>query len=211
MQSADLMPPRAASELDKAVMQSVSVLFGLLPALLSQIGPAAAQLQELAHHRPILAAILLGGAPVLNSLWGSRDEFGLSGNPGVGRQSKAIAIPISVLQYRFGIFALINTFATTISLANRSVVSWYCTGSRLLFIWLYIPGFALITWIIRRIVIFKCSNRLTRTNPAMGTGKIWSWMLSEFEICANHGIENNERVKNSLISQRLSSIALVPL
>lgn len=109
------------SERDKAVMQSVGVLLGLLPALLSQIGPSAAQLQELAHHRPILAACLLGGAPVLNSLWGSREAFGPSGSPGIGRQSKAIAIPISVLQYTFAILAFLNTIATTFSLANRSV------------------------------------------------------------------------------------------
>lgn len=196
------------SERDKAAMQSVGVLLGLLPALLSQIGPAAAQLQELAHHRPILAAILLGGAPVLNSLWGSRDDFGLSGSPGIGRQSKAIAIPISVLQYTFGILALINTIATTISLANRSVISWWCDGSPWLFMWLYIPACALTIWIIYRIVRFKISNRLTRTNPAMGTGKIWSWMLYEFEICANHRTEDNERVQNSLIPQGFTEYSI---
>lgn len=34
------------------------------------MGPSATELQELAYHRPVLAAILLGGAPVLNTLWG---------------------------------------------------------------------------------------------------------------------------------------------
>lgn len=72
------------SERDKAVMQTVSVLLGLLPALLSQIGPSAAQLQELAHHRPILAVLLLGGAPVLNSLLGPREAVGPSGSPSIG-------------------------------------------------------------------------------------------------------------------------------
>lgn len=67
--------------------------------------------------------------------------------------------------------------------------------------WLYIPACALTIWIIYRIVRFKISNRPTRTNPAMGTGKIWSWMLYEFEICANHRTEDNERVRNSLIPQ----------
>lgn len=175
------------SERDKAVMQSVSVLLGLLPALLSQIGPSAAQLQELAHHRPILAAFLLGGAPVLNSIWGPREALGPSGSPAIGRLSKAIAIPISVLQYTFAILAFINTVATTISLENRSVLSWWCDGSPWLFIWLYIPACALTILIIFRIVRFKISNRQNRTR---------SWKVNEFEICANHEIEDKERLKS---------------
>lgn len=162
------------SERDKAVMQSVSVLIGLLPALLSQIGPSAAQLQELAHHRPALAAILLGGAPVLNSLWGTREEFGPSGIPGIERQSKVIAIPISVLQYTFAILAFLNTVTTTISLGNRSVLSWWCEGSPWLFLWLYIPACALTLWVIFGIVRFKISNRLKRTNRAMKTRNLRS-------------------------------------
>lgn len=185
------------SERDKAVMQTVSVLLGLLPALLSQIGPSAAQIQELAHHRPILAACLLVGAPVLNSLWGPREAFGPSGSPGVGRQSKAIAITISILQYTFAILAFLNTVATTISLVNRSVLSWWCDGSPWLFIWLYIPACALTIWVIYRVVRFKISNRLTRTNLATENRNIGSWMLNEFEICANHRIEGNERANNS--------------
>ena len=192
------------SERDKAVMQSVSVLIGLLPALLSQIGPSAVQLQELAHHRPALAAILLGGAPVLNSLWGTREEFGPSGIPGIERQSKVIAIPISVLQYTFAILAFLNTVTTTISLGNRSVLSWSCEGSPWIFLWLYIPACALTLWVIFRIVRFKISNRLKRTNRAMETRNLRSWKVNEFEICANHGIEDKERVRNSLKLQGLT-------
>lgn len=187
------------SERDKAVMQTVSVILGLLPALLSQIGPSAAQLQQLAHHRPILSAFLLGGAPVLNSLWGSRDAFGPGGSPGIGRKPKAIAIPISVLQYTFAIFAFINTVATTISLDNRSILSWWCDGSPWLFIWLYIPACALTLWIIFQIVHFKISNRPTRTTQSrtIETRNWWSWMAHEFEICANHGTEDKEGVLNN--------------
>ena len=187
------------SERDKAVMQTVSVILGLLPALLSQIGPSAAQLQELARHRPILSAFLLGGAPVLNSLWGSRDVFGPGGSPGIGRKPKAIAIPISVLQYTFAIFAFINTVATTISLVNRSVLSWWCDGSPWLFIWLYVPACALTLWIIFQIFRFKLSNTPTRTTRSrtMETRNWWSWMVHEFEICANHGTEDKEGVMNN--------------
>lgn len=199
------------SERDKAVMQSVGVLLGLLPALLSQIGPSAAQLQELAHHRPILAAFLLGGAPVLNSLWGPREEFGPSGSLGIGRQPKAIAIPISVLQYIFVTLALINTVATTISLQNRSVLSFWCDDSLWLFMWLYIPACALTIWITYRIVRFKISNRLNRTNPAMETRNIRSWTLNEFEICANHRKEDNERVKNSFKLQGFTEYCISTL
>lgn len=186
-------------ERDKAVMQTVSVILGLLPALLSQIGPSAAQLQELARHRPILSAFLLGGAPVLNSLLGSRDVFEPGGSPGIGRKPKAIAIPISVLQYIFAIFAFINTVATTISLVNRSVLSWWCDGSPWLFIWLYIPACALTLWIIFQIVRFKILNRPTRTTRSrtMETRNRWSWIIYEFEICANHGTENKQGVMNN--------------
>lgn len=187
------------SERDKAVMQTVSVVLGLLPALLSQIGPSAAQLQELAIHRPILSAFLLGGAPVLNSLWGSRDVSGPGGSPGIGRKPKVIAIPISVLQYTFAIFAFMNTVATTISLVNRSVLSWWCDGSPWLFIWLYIPACALTLWTIFQIVRFKISNRPTRTTRSrkIETRNWWSWMVHEFEICANHETEDREGVMDN--------------
>lgn len=184
------------SERNKAVMQTVSVLLGLLPALLSQIGPPAAQLQELAHHRPFLAAFLLGGAPVLNSLWESRGALGPGGSPGIGRKSKAIAIPISVLQYIFAILAFINTVATTISLVNRSVLSWWCDGSPWLFMWLYIPACALTLWIISHIVHVKIPNRPAQTNRKTKTRNCWSWFVNEFEICANHGRDDEEGVKD---------------
>lgn len=198
------------SERDKAVMQTVSVLLGLLPALLSQIGPPAAQLRELAHHRPILAVLLLSGAPVLNSLWGSR-EAEANGSPGIGRKSKAIAIPISVLQYACAIVAFLNTVATTISLENRSILSWWCDGSPWLFIWLYIPACALTIWIIYHIVRLKISNRPTRTTRRIEIRNCCSWMVHEFEICANHGIEDKEGVKNDFKLQGFTAYCVSTL
>lgn len=139
------------------------------------MGPSATtELQELAYHRPVLAAILLGGAPVLNTLWGSRESFEPSGSSGIGRQSKAITISISVLQYTFAILAFLNTFAATVSLNNRSILSWWCTGSPWLFAWLYMPACALTIWIIFRIVRFKISDRQNRSNRAIATRHIMS-------------------------------------
>lgn len=63
--------------------------------------------------------------------------------------------------------------------------------------WLYIPACALAIWITFRIVRFKISNRLDRTNRAMETRNIRSWKINEFQICANHGIEEKDRGKNN--------------
>lgn len=123
--------------------------------------------------------------------------FEPSGSSGIGRQSKVIAISISVLQYTFAILAFFNTFAATVSLNNRSILSWWCTGSPWLFAWLYMPACALTIWIIFCIVRFKISDRQNRFNRAIATRHIMSWMGNEFEICANHGIEDHERFRNS--------------
>lgn len=48
------MPPRAFSEPGKRATQIISILLGLLPALLSQIGSAAARLHELVYHMPTI-------------------------------------------------------------------------------------------------------------------------------------------------------------
>ena len=50
-------------EIEKANMAGAAVLLGLMPTILSAIGPSSAEMALLFTHRPLLAFLIAFGAP----------------------------------------------------------------------------------------------------------------------------------------------------
>jgi hypothetical protein len=117
------------------------VILGLLPTLLSAIGPSVAEISLLSTHRPLLSFLISMGAP---AIWPTR-LFEYT-NPLSALQARDnrlvipklrtwIAIGASLFEYMMVIGAITNIMATSIDIGRRSILAWGCTTTFTPFLW----------------------------------------------------------------------------
>jgi hypothetical protein len=117
---------------------SASVVLGLMPTLLSTIGPSVAEVSLLSVHRPVLAFLTSVGAPAVwptrlleyndpvRVLFGSDARDSLLAYH-IGARWKWAAYILSILQYALATGAVINVFMTSLDVGRKSILSWGCT------------------------------------------------------------------------------------
>lgn len=145
-------------EMRKASLATAGVVLGLLPTLLAVLSPSISELVLLSSQRPLLASILSLGAPgvLQRRIFEYEDPFELIEPPeGAKVTTRSLmvlgpwpnwkAVLVSVLQYLLGLACGANTLILAIQTSNRSIISWGCTRTWPLIVWVFIP--TVIHWI----------------------------------------------------------------
>lgn len=198
--------------------QSALVMLGLLPTLLSTIGPSLPEIALLSTHRPVLSFILSLGAP---ATWPSRvleyndpQNAVRSGDAklSLAPQRAWVAAGISLLQYLFSFGAAANVLSTAIEMGQKSVLAWSCTATFTPLLWTLWPTFnhllAIVSYrIVRRASLKRGSNgpkrlprrvrRLPKKAPDIpcrlfnfvrSSRLIAQGLATEIKICANQDV-----------------------
>jgi hypothetical protein len=197
--------------------QSATVVLGLLPTLLSTIGPSIPEIALLSSYRPVLSFILSLGAPVI---WPSRIfEYNDPQNAVISGEAKLslpprrawVAVGISLCQYLFSLAAVANVLSTAIEMCQKSVLVWSCTATFTPLLWtlwpalnhlLAISSYRIIRWVSKR----RVSNDPQRLPKRAGAKRkapnisrkssnlvrlsrlVARGIAAETRICANHDI-----------------------
>lgn len=130
-----------------------TVVLGLMPTLLSTIGPNLAELALFGVHRPILGLLVALGAP---AIWPSRlleynDPSRILKDAGNDARGKPLtlhlpsrwqwaAAPLSALQYILALAAVANVLLTSLDLGSKSILSWGCTTTITPVLWTSLPS-----------------------------------------------------------------------
>lgn len=149
------------TETIKANMASAGVVLGLMPSLLSSLGPTLAESSKLALERPFLSLLLAVGAPVFYPFRTFDDQH----------PSKALKQPfkmlmrisssrwpytlISLLQYLLALAAAINVIVTSLQLGLKTVVTWKKNQSYLPLMWVVLPLAIHLCAAIRLLLVVK--------------------------------------------------------
>ena len=117
-------------EFDKADMQSAAVLLGLMPTFLQYISPNFGELDYITRRQPLLAFLMVIGAPVIS-------VTRLFEVPSTGKRHKNTDISvyyrtpqkaaIIIVQYTLVAAVIWVCLYTSISVGQRTILSWRCT------------------------------------------------------------------------------------
>ena len=134
---------RNLDDIDKADMQSATVLLGLTPTIISYIGPTVVDITLVSSYRPVLATLTGLGAPAIfptrlfktvspekrleQGIW----KFALE-NP-------AKAFAVTAIEYLFLGAAIVNSLLNSRRLGHRTILSWKCLSSDMEFLWNFLP------------------------------------------------------------------------
>jgi len=124
-------------------MAAASVLLGLTPTILANLGPTISEISLLSSQRPFLSFLLAMGAPATfptRFLPYSDPLKLLQKTSGLGlrkirRVPKPWAAVLSLLQYIVISIAIWNVMTTSLQLGRRTVISWGCQDSWLPLAW----------------------------------------------------------------------------
>lgn len=120
---------------DKADMQSATVILGLMPTILSYVGPTVGEMALLSSRRPVLAMLLVLGAP---AIFATRPfEFDNprkslkkdAGNFVFRKQSPFRETATVAAQYLLLSLAVTNCLLNSMQLGSSTILSWKCSGS----------------------------------------------------------------------------------
>lgn len=128
-------------------MAAASVLLGLTPTILSNLGPTIAEIALLSSQRPLLSLLLSMGAPVTypSRFLEFKNPFDLLRRPDrpstlkITFKPSRFAIEIAFFQYLLAILAIVNLLATSWEMGRKSVLSWRCSVSWLPLMWAITP------------------------------------------------------------------------
>jgi hypothetical protein len=124
---------------------AATVVLGLMPTLLSSIGPSGAEIALLGFYRPVLGVLISMGAP---AVWPSRlgeyspPESVLGASH--ARREGALVLRIrpgygpflmSALEYALVVSAVGNVVQTSLELGRKSILAWGCTTTFGPFLW----------------------------------------------------------------------------
>ncbi|KAL9617183.1 MAG: hypothetical protein Q9160_007987 [Pyrenula sp. 1 TL-2023] len=197
--------------------QSALVMLGLLPTLLSTIGPGLPEVALISSYRPVLSFILSLGAP---ATWPSRIlEYNDPQKAVTSREAKWslapqkawVAIVISLSQYLFSLGAAANVLSTAVEIGQKSVLAWSCTATFTPLLWTLWPALnhllAISSYhIVRRASMRRISNdpqRLPRRtglrdrapnipwkvfNIVQSSHRVAQSIAAEARICANQDV-----------------------
>lgn len=164
-------------EFRKAEMSSSSVILGLMPVVVSQLGPANPQLALLGVRRPILALLLAAAAPSVSPLVGegyydtlreqlSRAAVALPAPPPRKPRGLGLVILISFAEYAAALAALANVAIMAYQLSIWTVTSFAMAFSALpaVYIFLAIPLYG------SSLLVVHCYFRVVRRVESDGSG-----------------------------------------
>ncbi|KAF7502923.1 hypothetical protein GJ744_004828 [Endocarpon pusillum] len=129
------------TETIRANMASAGVMLGLMPSLISSLGPSLTEASTLLIERPFLSWLLAIGAPAFNPLRASdhQDQLRTIKQPfrALPRilSSFWIHVAISLLQYLLALAAAVNVLAASLELGLKTIASWKKEQSYLPLIW----------------------------------------------------------------------------
>jgi hypothetical protein len=183
--------------------QSASVILGLMPSLLAQIGPSISEIAILSAHRPLLSFLLSMGAPAVNLptrvftytspsnvLTDDGTRLVLKSTNGKAQNFKKFII--SMMEYILAAAAVVTVMVTSVEIGQRSILTWGCTTTILPFLWSTLAAavhvvaalsYALVRW---RKKPTPTSN--ARQRKSLGQ-RIRYAMMSELIPCADQDAE----------------------
>jgi hypothetical protein len=140
------------TETIKANMASAGVVLGLMPSLLSSLGPTLSESSMLMLERPFLSSLIAIGAPAFYPFrpFDHQDPLEAFQKPFRTLPSLPSScwahVLISLLQYLLGLAAAVNVVSTSLQLGRKTVVTWNKDQS-------YLP----LTWVILPLAIHLCA------------------------------------------------------
>ena len=132
-------------DMDKADMQSATIVLGLTPTILAYLGPTVGELALLSSRRPVLATLLALGAPAIFAirpfeLYKPGDALTKdSGAFVLHKQSLLKAAVMGAVQYLMITLAAINCLLNSLQLGSSTILSWKCRWSYLELAWNFMP------------------------------------------------------------------------
>lgn len=140
------------SEATKATLSTSGVVLGLLPTLLAVLSPSLSELALLSAQRPLMALLLSVGAPgVLQTrIFEYEDPSELVDPPEGSKQnvraqlvlgpwSRTGSVFFAIIQYILTLGCGVNTVSLALQIRNRSILSWGCTRTWPLILWVFVP------------------------------------------------------------------------
>ena len=130
-------------EIIKANMASAGVVLGLMPSLISLLGPTLAESSILMIERPLLSSLLVIGGPALYSFrpfdQGSSESLhkSLRSLPYVTSGFWARFL-ISLFQYIVAVAAAINVIFASVELGLKTILTWKKDASYFPLIWVFL-------------------------------------------------------------------------
>jgi len=124
-----------------ANFNGANVLLGLLPTLLSAIGPSVAEISLLSTHRPLLSFLISVGAP---AIWPTRlfeytnplSSLQRGENKLVVLELRSwLVILASVVEYVVVMGAVANIISTSVGIGQSTILAWGCTTTFMPLLW----------------------------------------------------------------------------
>lgn len=140
-----------STEWSKANLATTNLVLGLLPTILAVIAPSMTEMAVLALRRPVLSAILSVSSPAI--LQGRLFDYQHPGDVlnvehprhdvrrplvlGPWQRSATVMAGVGGLVLALGCF--VNTLVLVVQLTNSSILSWGCTRTWPLYVWMFVP------------------------------------------------------------------------
>ena len=136
---------RNIDEFDKADMQSATIILGLMPTILSYVGPTVGEMALISSHRPVFAILVMLGAPAVfatrpfdfngpsESLKRNVEGFVLH------KQTSYRAYCMTLAQYLLLSLAVSNSLHNSANLGTSTILSWKCLWPYLELAWNLMP------------------------------------------------------------------------
>ena len=119
-------------DIDKADMQSATIILGLMPTILSYIGPTVTEMALISSRRPLLAVMTMLGSPAIFAtrpfdLNSPRESLKTdAGSFILHQQTPFRTAVITIVQYLLLSLAVANCLFTSVQLGNSTILSWKC-------------------------------------------------------------------------------------
>ena len=156
-------------DFDKADMQSATIILGLMPTILSYIGPTVGEMALISSHRPVFAVLLMLGAPAVFATrpfdFNSPSES-LKKNGGgfvFHKQNPCWAYLITLAQYLLLSLAVGNSLHNSVNLGTSTILSWKC-------LWPYLE----LGWNLMPVVPHLCAALSLRCSKVSRYKSLWN-------------------------------------
>ncbi|KAK6430974.1 hypothetical protein LTR95_012869 [Oleoguttula sp. CCFEE 5521] len=140
-----------STEWAKANLGASNLILGLLPTILAVIAPSMTEMAVLGVHRPLLSAIISISTPSIlqgrvfyyedpGEVLKTEYTRGDIRHPlAFGPWSTRSAALVGIFEFVLAAGILLNTLILVIQLANNSILSWGCTRTWPMFLWMFVP------------------------------------------------------------------------
>lgn len=169
----------------QASMGSASVLLGLLPTILSYVGPSYVEVGLLAQRRLLLALLVAAGSPAVSPIrtidYQNPKQL-LELNPGSIAEFEptgGFEIVVSALEYTVVFAAIANLIVVTWQLCIRTICNF---GTNIIWFPVLWPAFAVLIHIVAMIAVRSKVRFRDKTEPAKRPSRI----RQELSLCLNH-------------------------